>query len=455
MSLTDSRDLALDDMDQGFDMTQAIAEAERCLLCFDAPCSKGCPAETDPGRFIRKLRLRNVTGAIKTIKHNNILGGACGVLCPATRLCQKECCSSGIGYPIQIGKLQRFLVEHAWNIGFDAFDARVFITPASRTERVAVVGAGPAGLACAAELAKAGVHVTVFEQRQEPGGVLRYGVPAFRLDAAFLGNEIETLRKLGIEFRCSTPIRTQGGVEDLLKDGFQAVFVGCGLWSAIPLRDDAQELVGVLPSVAFLSGLREGLSADAKRMLGGRKVAVIGGGSVAIDCARSAKRLGAGEVYLVYRRSYELMPAEEDERLEALQEGIHFLALNQPLDYSRDPENKLTGVKLVRTELSANDASGRKEAVAIPGSEWILPVDCVVEAIGNRAESESPNWYPSVKLGKDQRVQVDEASCQTSHPAIFAGGDIVRGPGLVVEAIADGKKAAKAILQLFKKGDRS
>ena len=442
-------------MARGFDLGQAIAEAERCLLCYDPPCSKGCPAQTDPGSFIRKLRMRNLTGAIKTVKHNNILGGACGVLCPTACLCEKECSACGIARPIQIGKLQRFLVEHAWETGFDPFDERIVGTVSPRVERVAVVGAGPAGLACAWELAQAGVRVTVWERRAEPGGVLRYGVPAFRLDPAFLDREIATLRNYGVEFRCSTAVGGNGGVESLLREGFQAVFVACGLWSGLSLDSKARPESGLFSSVDFLSRLRQGDLDPVERAVKGKNVAVIGGGSVAIDCARSAKRLAAKEVYLVYRRSYEQMPAEEDERLEALQEGIHFLVLNQPLEYCADAGKRLTGLKLVRTELAGLDASGRKKAVPVPGAEWVLPAECVVEAIGNRAEEDSPNWYPSLKLDKDKLVQIDPDTCRTSHPAIYAGGDIAHGPGLVVGAVADGKKAAKAILASFTKGGRS
>lgn len=455
MTQMESQQGTSEGMAPGYDLNQAIAEAERCLLCYDPPCTKGCPAQTDPGRFIRKLRMRNVSGAIKTVKHNNILGGACGVLCPTSRLCEKECCSSGIGRPIQIGKLQRFLVEHAWNIGFNAFDHRIVSRPAARSERVAVVGAGPAGLACAAELAKMGIPVTVFEQRKAPGGVLRYGVPAFRLDAAFLDREIAELQALGVELRCSTPIRGKAGVEALLKEGFNAVFIGCGLWAAQTLQSRNHPRQGLFSSVEFLAALREQRAEVVESAVKGKNVAVIGGGSVAIDCARSAKRFGALEVYLIYRRSFAQMPAEEDERLEALQDGVHFLVLNQPVDYRLDGDGHLKGVRMVRTELGAVDASGRKKAVEIPGSEWELSTECAIEAIGNCAESDSPEWYPSLKRDKLNLVQIDEKSGRTSHPAIFAGGDIVRGPGLVVEAIADGKRAARAILESLNQGGRS
>jgi len=239
-------------MQKGFDMGQAIAEADRCLLCHDAPCSRGCPADTDPAAFIRKLRYRNLTGAVRTIKTNNILGGACGVLCPTDQLCEKECSATGIGQPIAIGNIQRFLVEHAHETEFEVVEKK-----GQRSERVAVVGSGPGGLSCAAELAKEGFPVTVFEARQEPGGVLRYGVVSYRFDLDFLGAEMADIRKLGVEFKCGTPIDGKNGVQDLLNSGYKAVFLAPGLWDAVRLKEKA-DIEGLYSSVAFLEGLRDG-----------------------------------------------------------------------------------------------------------------------------------------------------------------------------------------------------
>jgi glutamate synthase (NADPH/NADH) small chain len=429
-----------DRMSPGFDMSRAIFEADRCLLCHDAPCSSACPAETDPATFIRKLRFRNVTGAIRTIKTNNILGGACGVLCPTAELCEKECSATGIGQPIAIGKIQRFLVEHARETGFN-----VFAKADPRHQKVAVVGSGPGGLSCAAELAKDGYPVTVFEARPEPGGVLRYGVVSFRFDLDFLTAEMEDIKHLGVEFRCATPIDGQKGAEDLLKEGYQAVFLAPGLWDAVRLKEDAQDIKGLYGSVQYLEGLRNGNLQSFAEEIEDQTVAVIGGGSVAMDCVESANRLGARDVYLVYRRSYTQMPAEEDERFQALQGGIHFLLLNQPVDYVVDENQHIQGVKLVRTALGGVDSSGRRSPVNIEGSEWTLDAGVVIEAIGNKAEDQSPVWYPHVKLKEKNLIQTDPDTGKTSVDGIFAGGDIVRGPALVVNAVQDGKVAAKAI----------
>ncbi len=436
-------------MAPGFTFDQALAEADRCLLCHDAPCSKGCPAGTDPGTFIRKLRMRNILGAIRTIKENNILGGACGVLCPTPRLCEKECSATGLDRPIRIGKIQRFLIEHSWEIGFRTFQDPRREKPARREEKVAVVGAGPAGLSCAAELAKSGIKTVVFEDKPEPGGVLRFGVPTFRFSREFLDKELGDLDSLGVEIKCSHGLLKPGEVESLLGKGFKAVFVGTGLWKPLTLTAEKETGSGVLPSIAFLEDFRKKPD-DLKKRVKGKTVGVIGGGSVAIDCARVAIKLGAGDVYLIYRRSFPQMPAEEDERLEALQEGVHFLLLNQPLGYRRDQGGSLTGISLARTRLGSEDSSGRRSPVRVPGSDWVLELDLAVEAIGNQAPGDSPALYPSVPVDKERLIRTNEKTCGTSIPGIFAGGDIVRGPATVVEAISDGKKAAGAILDFLK-----
>lgn len=433
------------EMDKGFDFGQAVAEADRCLLCHDAPCSEGCPADTDPAAFIRKFRFKNITGAIRTIKENNILGGACGVLCPTAKLCEKACSATGIGRPIEIGSIQRFLVEYSWNMDF-----KPLAVDSTRDEKIAVVGSGPAGLSCAAELSRAGFHVTVFEARPEPGGVLRYGVPSYRLDLNFLKRELGDIKALGVEFKCNQKIEGQAGAEKLLDQGFDSVFLAPGLWDSVRLKKKEDKLAGLYSSVSFLAALRENRFDKLSSQIDGKVVAVIGGGSVAIDCVAAAAKLNASDVYLVYRRSYAQMQAEKDERLEALEEGVHFLLLNQPVDYIAE-DSCVRGLKLIRTALGAVDDSGRKIPENIEGSEWILRADVVIQAIGNKAEEASPEWYPNVLTDAKKLIQADEKSCETSVTGIFAGGDIVRGPDLVVNAVQDGKKAARAIKEYLKK----
>ncbi|MEI6876679.1 MAG: FAD-dependent oxidoreductase [Spirochaetota bacterium] len=433
-------------MDEGFTFAEASVEADRCLLCLDAPCSKGCPADTDPASFIRKLRLKNVTGAIRTIKENNILGGACGILCPTSRLCEKECSATGIGLPIAIGRIQRALVERSWALGFQVLEK-----PLPRDEKVAVVGSGPAGLACAAELAKSGVRVTVFEERAEPGGVIRYGVPSYRFDRSFLEHELADIRFLGVEFVCNKRIDGAEGAKKLLRDGFKAVFLAPGLWKAGSLSW-GKGVAGVHDSVSFLSRPREGKFAEIAKEVEGRDVAVIGGGSVAIDCAESAKKLGARDVYLVYRRSFAEMPAEEDERIAALHAGIHFIVLNNPTGYDTDPKGALSGLKLRRCRLGAPDASSRRAPAEIAGSDWTLEVQVAVEAIGNGPDDR--DWSGGVKTDRGGLIVTDPETGKTSAKAIYAGGDIAFGPGLVVEAVRDGKAAAASILEELGMGGR-
>jgi NADPH-dependent glutamate synthase beta subunit-like oxidoreductase len=432
-------------MDKGFDLGQAVAEADRCLLCHDAPCSEGCPADTDPAAFIRKFRFKNITGAIRTIKENNILGGACGVLCPTAKLCEKACSATGVGRPIEIGNIQRFLVEYSWDMDF-----KPLAVGPPREEKIAVIGSGPAGMSCAAELARAGFHVTVFEARPEPGGVLRYGVPSYRFDLNFLEREIGDIKALGVEFECDKKIEGRAGAEKLLDQGFDSVFIAPGLWNSVRLRKDEDEMEGLYSSVSFLAALREDRFDQLSSQIEGKVVAVVGGGSVAMDCVCAAAKLNASDVYLVYRRSYAQMPAEKDERLEALEEGIHFLLLNQPVDYITEGSS-VRGLKLVRTALGERDDSGRRTPENIKGSEWILKADVVIQAIGNKAEESSPEWYPNVLTDTKKLIQVDEKSCATNVAGIFAGGDIVRGPDLVVNAVQDGKKAARAIEKYLNK----
>lgn len=435
-------------MTRGFDIGQAIEEADRCLLCYDPPCSKGCPSDTDPGTFIRKLRFKNITGAIRTIKENNIMGGTCGILCPVDRLCEKECSAllksklipDGSAHAIQIGKIQRFLVEHSWERDF-----KVFSKPEPKNKKVAVVGSGPGGLSCAAELAKVGIQATVFEAKAEPGGVLRYGVNSFRFGKKFLERELEEIRALGVQFKCNSRIEGKAGAENLLKEGFDAVFLAPGLWSAAQLNQDQPEIKGLYGSVNYLSALRNGRLEEMGKKINGKSVAVIGGGAVAMDCVTSAFRLGAEDVYLIYRRSFAQMPAEKPERLECLEDGAHFLQLNQPIDYITDEKNQLTGIKMVRTKLGKPDDSGRRRPINIEGSEWELEVDLAVEAIGNQPEKESSEWYPNVAVSDGNLIKTDPETGETSVPGIFAGGDIVRGPALVVNAVQDGKVAALSI----------
>jgi len=427
-------------LEAGFNDTQAEQEAARCLLCHDAPCSKACPAGTDPALFIRKLRFANLTGAYRTIKENNILGGVCGVLCPVENLCEKGCLASGIDRAVQIGRLQRYLVEKGQREG-----RRVLAPGQAKTHKVAVVGSGPAGLSCAAELAKAGFSVEVYERYPEPGGVLRYGIPPHRCPEEIFLGEIRDLMELGVKFICSSPLETPSAIPDLLQKGYSAVFLGLGQWQPQNIKPGMPEAPNRFNSVEFLRAIRENRETELRKWITGKTVAVIGGGSVAMDCAEAAHHLGAEAVNLVYRRSYNQMPATKAEKQSALELGINFLVLNQPLDYLKDQNGLIKGIKMIRTRLGAADSKGRKIPVEIPGSEWVMETDAVIEAVGQKSESGSESWYPGLKLNEKGLIEVNSETGASSLPGIFAGGDIVRGPALIVEAVADGKKAAQAI----------
>jgi NADPH-dependent glutamate synthase beta subunit-like oxidoreductase len=387
--------------------------------------------------------MKNILGAVRTIKEANIMGGACGVLCPTEQLCEGACCAAGLGTPVRIGEIQRFLVEYGWKSGFDPLGTSEPTGPA-----VAVVGSGPAGLACAAELAKEGYKVTVFEARERAGGVLAYGVPEYRFSPAFLANELADVERLGVEIRCSSPIDRTNGVQKLFDDGFKAVFLGIGCWDPVRLEQDGPATPGVLPSVSFLSALRDGHAKEMAAFIKGKTVAVLGGGSVAMDCIGAAARLGADDIYLVYRRSWVEMPTMAEERLEALKLGAHFLLLSRPVGYATDGSGKVNGLRIMRTRLEAK-AEGRRKPVDVPGSEFTLEVDCVIEAFSAQPDAASPSWYPGVKVNDGRLVVVDPATGATSVPGVYAGGDLVNGPDLVVNAVRDGKRAAKAIQEFL------
>ena len=293
--------------------------------------------------------------------------------------------------------------------------------------------------------------MTVFEAKPEPGGVLRYGVVSYRFDMNFLEHEMKDIESLGIKFRCNSAISGQAAAETLLQNDFDAVFLAPGLWEAASIKPAGRDIAGLFSSVDYLSALRDGRFEELERKIKGKTVAVVGGGSVAMDCIESAVRLAAKDVYLIYRRSYSQMPAEPDERIEALEAGVHFLLLNQPLDYLTDDQHRLTGLKLVRTRLGELDDSGRRRPENIEGSEWIMDADVVIEAIGNIAPENSPEWYPNVKIDDKKLIKADPETGKTSVDGIFAGGDIVRGPALVVQAVQDGKLAARAIKEYLKK----
>jgi glutamate synthase (NADPH/NADH) small chain len=423
-------------MTTGYTYSQAMAEAARCLLCHEPPCSAGCPANTDPGKFIRQLRLLNLKGAIATMYSNNVLAASCGVLCPTCSLCASGCTAEGLDEPIDIGGLQRFLAEYAWEIGFSPLAAGE-----PNGIAVAVVGSGPAGLACAAELARQGFGVTVFEKLDQPGGVLRHVLPEHRLTAEYYGREVDAVAKLGVEFRCNQAIETREAIQGLFDQGFAAVYLATGAWEGVRLGipgSDAEGIQGAMPFLALCKKEPE----KARALVAGKEIAVIGGGDTAMDVAVSAKNLGAKDVYVLYRRSFQQMPGDRDEKVEVLHEGIHFVMLVAPTSYRVDG-GKVTGIELLRNRLGAPDGSGRRRPEPIPGTEHTFAADLVVEAIGLQP-GKSLSSLAGLRIDPAGRIQVSDAG-ETGIPNVFAGGDAVRGAALISHAIGDGHSAAVAI----------
>jgi len=434
-------------MEVGYSLSQAVAEAGRCLLCHDAPCTKSCPAGTDPGKFIWKLRMRNIKGAIRTIKENNILGGICGVACPTDRLCQEACSATDIDRPINIGKLQRFLVEHGWSMGFEP------LSKGKRQKaRVAVVGSGPAGLSCAAELAKAGIQVTVFEAEAKPGGVLRYGVPQFRLAQDFLNRELKDLERLGVKFKCNTRIKA-GGVDKLLEKRFDATFIAPGIWSPFRLNLPGADLANVTTATELLRNMRDGNRSKVTRLARGRNVAIIGGGSVAMDVANTCKALGAHKVYCICLESLAEIPADRDDLEMALDNHVIIKPQCQVAEIL-GKGGRVSGVVGNETEWIEPGSFVPQNARPVPSTGFKLRVDAVVMAIGSGAEPENKGLGSGIRYTRGGLIRTHKDGVGTSQKMVYAGGDAARGAALIVNAVADGKEAAKKITKALSKKAR-
>lgn len=401
----------------GFTHRTAMEEAARCLLCHDAPCSKGCPAGTDPAKFIRSIRFRNDRGAAETIRENNILGGTCARVCPYDRLCEEACSRCGIDKPIEIGKLQRYAIEQE-----EAYGMKTLSAPEKKVGNVACVGAGPASLAVAAELAKAGYNVTILEREAKAGGVLTYGIVPSRLPQAVVDHDIAQVEGLGVKFQFNTEVKAA----DL--DAYDAVFVGAGLWADNLPKIDGIELDGVYAAVDFLKEART----KAEGFNPGKKVLVVGGGDVAVDCAVSAKLLGAEDVKIVYRRTLEEAPGNMTEFHYALSLGVGMTTGMAP---------------------AAVKGNGKVEAVEFKGfrdeaAELTLSADTIVFATGQKAEDMAA--VAGVKVTDKGTIAADDAGA-TDVEKIFAAGDIVNGGKTVVEAVAAGKVAAASMIAYLEK----
>ncbi|HPU35296.1 MAG TPA: NADPH-dependent glutamate synthase [Bacillota bacterium] len=429
----------------GYPEDTVIAEAKRCLDCKNAPCRQGCPVDVDIPAFIRLAAQGDFAGAIQKIKETNALPAICGRVCPQENQCEKFCTLGKKYEPVAIGRVERYCAD--WELARGALPQRV----ASPTgKRVAVVGSGPAGLTCAADLAKAGHGVTVFEALHVPGGVLMYGIPEFRLPKRVVQAEVDNLKKLGVRIEVNAVVGKFATVDELLNGGgFDAVFIGTGAGLPYFMKIPGENACGVYSANEFLTRtnlmkayLFPGCDTPIRV---GRKVAVLGGGNVAMDSARTALRLGAEESWIVYRRSRREMPARREEVEHAVEEGVKFAFLTSPTRIIHDHNYWVTGMECLRYELGEPDASGRRRPVPIPGTEFVMEVDTVVVAIGQGPNPLVPRTTSGLEVNRKGNIVADPVSGATSKPGVFAGGDIVTGAATVILAMGAGRAAAKAM----------
>lgn len=425
-------------------MQGAIEEAGRCLLCHDAPCDTGCGAGTAPSAFIFKLRMGNIEGAVRTLRRNNILAAACAQVCPTCRLCVQGCSRSGIDEPIRIAELQAFLADYERREGMQVLHA-----PPPGDRQVAVIGSGPAGLSAAAALAMKGYAATVFEKATEPGGILRHGIPDHRLAPDVVEHEIGLIRQLGVRFECGKGISTRGELDELLENGFDAAFIATGCDEAYTLAVPGKTLSGVHRWDAFLRQSKDEKGRGKLRSAVRRKrVIVVGGGSVAMDCAVTAKRLGAARVYAVSLEAIEELPADLEEKALAFEEGVRFKP-NCRVTRIVGADGRVKGVRGVEIRWKRAGRFVPENAKDVPGSAFSLPADVVVEAIGAGLSDELRTMLTGLKRLRGGRPRTDADTLNTSDARIFCGGDLAAVGKTVASCVQDGKKVADAIAAAF------
>jgi glutamate synthase (NADPH/NADH) small chain len=438
-----ARSANFNEVNLGLPEKVALIEAERCLQCKDPKCIAGCPVSVNIPRFIELLSQGNLPEAAHCLLNDNALPAVTGRVCPQETQCEIECIRGNKGLPVAIGYLERYVGDWARGHG----DQQSLRLAAPSGKKVAVVGSGPGGLTAAGELAKHGHDVTVYEALHKPGGVLVYGIPEFRLPKQIVQEEVARLQQAGVKIVCNTVIgRTYTLAE--LREQFDAVFIANGAGLPVFMNVPGENLKGVYSANEYLTRVNLMAAYQFPRsdtpVLKGQRIATIGGGNVAMDSARTAKRLGAETSMIVYRRTRKEMPARAEETHHAEEEGIQFEFLVAPVEVLGNEKKWVTGLKCVRMELGEPDASGRARPVVIPGSEFVIPCDVVVVAVGTRANPLLTATSPDLKLNKWGNIIVDDKG-MTSLPGVFAGGDIVRGAATVILAMGDGKRAAKAM----------
>jgi len=427
----------------GFNEEMAVKEASRCIQCKKPGCVTGCPVNIDIPAFIKLITEKNFIGAAHKIKEKNNLPAICGRVCPQENQCEKQCILAKKGASVGIGRLERFAADYQLNSAYENP-----IKAKSTGKKVAVIGAGPAGLTCAADLAKMGHEVTIFEALHVPGGVLMYGIPEFRLPKKIVQAEIDLIRQLGVTIEVNSVVGKLVTVDELFAQGFDAVFIGTGAGLPYFMDIPGENLNGVYSANEFLTRTNLMKAYDFPRAATpirvGKKVAVIGAGNVAMDAARTALRLGAEESYIVYRRSKDEIPARLEELEHAIEEGVQLKLLTSPVEILGNEQGWVTAMKCLRYELGEPDESGRRRPIPVQGSEYLFEVDTVIMAIGQGPNPLVLQTTPGLELNKRGNIVADEDG-KTSKPGVFAGGDIVTGAATVILAMGAGKKAAKAI----------
>ena len=435
-----------DEVALGYSLEEALLEADRCIMCKKPKCIAGCPVEIDIPKFIRELARKDIQASYETLKDANILPAICGRVCPQEVQCEAVCIVGKKLEPVAIGRLERFVADYAVGRGWDK---EVEVMPVGK--KAAIIGSGPAGLAVAGDLAKAGVEVTVFEALHVAGGVLKYGIPEFRLPNDTIDTEVETLEKLGVRFELDKIIGKVFTIPQLMSEmGFDAAFVGTGAGSPKFAGIPGEALNGVVSANEFLTrvnlmqGFRQPLYDTPVGM--GKNLAVIGAGNTAMDACRVGLRMGAESVKLVYRRTVKESPARAEELHHAIEEGVDCRWLTNPVEILGNNDGWVTGMKVISMELGEPDASGRRRPVPVEGSEHLLEVDMVIYALGTSANPVIAQTTPGLNINKWGYIEVDEATGMTSIPGVFAGGDIVTGAATVILAMGAGRRAARGML---------
>ncbi len=428
----------------GYNEKEAMEEATRCLNCKNAPCIGGCPVAINIPAFIMEVKEGNFEKAFRIIDQSSSLPAVCGRVCPQESQCEERCIRGIKGEAVSIGKLERFVADWARENGIKPISVT-----AKKNKKVAVIGAGPAGLSCAGDLAKAGYDVTIFEALHKLGGVLVYGIPEFRLPKAkVVEQEIENVKALGVKIEKNVIVGKSVTIDSLLKDeGFDAVFIGSGAGLPKFMGIPGEQANGVFSANEYLtrSNLMKAYADNSTTpIMRGKKVAVVGGGNVAMDAARTALRLGA-QVYIVYRRSEDELPARREEVLHAKEEGIIFNLLTNPVEILKDENGWVSGMRCIRMELGEPDASGRRRPVEIKGSEFLLSLDTVIMSLGTSPNPLISATTEGLDIDKRKCIIVEEETGKTSKMAVYAGGDAVTGAATVILAMGAGRIAAKSI----------